>query len=122
MGLDQYAFIKVSGTEDTQIAYWRKNNRLQGWMENLHNKKVEAGTVDKVDCFNCVDLPLTLEDLDQLEKDVNRHNLPKTTGSFFGSDSYEYRLSDMVAYDLQFIKNARTTINAGNKVYYTSWW
>ena len=122
MGLDQYAFVEVSGTDDAQIAYWRKHNRLHGWMENLYNKKAEAGLVDKVDCFNCVNLPLTLEDLDQLEKDIDQRNLPKTTGSFFGSDSYDGMYVGRDENYLQFIKTARVIIKEGNKVYYTSWW
>ena len=33
MGLDQYAFSENKDGERTEIAYWRKHNRLQGWME-----------------------------------------------------------------------------------------
>ena len=49
MGLDQFAY-KVKGDERTELHYWRKHNRLQGFMEALYAKKNGNGE------FNCVDL------------------------------------------------------------------
>ena len=38
MGLDQYAY-RIKEGQGFEIAYWRKHNRLQGWMENLWVEK-----------------------------------------------------------------------------------
>lgn len=126
MGLDQYAFIVYPVSEHEvieedknheDIAYWRKHNRLQGWMENLY--RIKGGT----ETFNCVDLELTLEDLDKLEEDVKSFNLPQTGGFFFGDDSYSYDdKEEQVIKDLEFINTARNSIIEGNKVFYSSWW
>ena len=43
MGLDMYAYSVAQGGaqdgEKIEIAYWRKHNRLHGWMEELWNRK-----------------------------------------------------------------------------------
>ena len=46
MGLDQYAYAKESegAEEQEELAYWRKHNRLQGYMEKLWNLKVAPTT------------------------------------------------------------------------------
>lgn len=126
MGLDQYAFIvfpvsehKGIEEEDNRedIAYWRKHNRLHGWMENLYVAKGGKET------FNCIDLELTLEDLDKLEKDIKSSSLPHTQGFFFGDDSYSYDdKEEQASKDLEFIDTAKKNIADGNKVYYSSWW
>jgi hypothetical protein len=127
MGLDQYAFARevVSDGEqdepvDIDISYWRKHNRLQGWMENLYRDK----NPDYQGEFNCVDLELTAEDLDRLEVDVNERALPETRGFFFGDDSYsqdEYEIHYKQS-DLEFIKSAREYLKDGYKIVYSSWW
>lgn len=118
MGLDQYAYSEDSNGERTEIAYWRKHNRLQGWMENLYTDK---GGMEE---FNTVDLELTLEDLDMLESTMMNKLLPETTGFFYGNDSYKdyegeygYKSDDEV-----FINKAREELNKGNKVIYYCWW
>jgi hypothetical protein len=117
MGLDMYAYIR-NDEEDkpTEIAYWRKHNRLHGWMENLYHEK--GGTEE----FNCVPVLLTVEDLDRLEKIIECKALPETNGFFFGGDSYEEYEEWYKEDDLKFIKVARQSIEDGNKVYYDSWW
>ena len=37
MGLDQYGYAvpKEESEARNELAYWRKHNRLQGWMEQL---------------------------------------------------------------------------------------
>ena len=117
MGLDQYAYIGT-GEEREDVFYWRKHNRLQGWMEELYHKK--GGK----EVFNCVDVELTLEDIDQLEAAILNKDLPETGGFFFGNDSYSdyegehgYKKDD-----IKFIDNARDELNKGNKVFYSSWW
>lgn len=122
MGLDQYANARrgepvekdgrLEYPEQVELAYWRKHPNLQGWMENLYQSK--GGTED----FNCVEVELTLEDLDLLEKAVTETELPETGGFFFGSNSDDtYRDQD-----LEFIESARQYINDGYTVVYTSWW
>jgi hypothetical protein len=125
MGLDQYAYARpIIGDDeepvDIDIAYWRKHNRLQGWMENLYRDKNPGSDRD----FNCVDLELTAEDLDRLEQDVTSKELPRAEGFFFGNDSYgndELQAEDMKR-DLQFIHDARQYLRDGYIIIYSSWW
>lgn len=94
---------------------WHKHPDLHGWMQRRwnamrwHKKPKEFGFEERV--------PLTVQDLDDLEHTVRHGRLPKTTGFFFGeSDGSE--LED----DLEFIAKAREALAAGMFVYYTSWW
>ena len=121
MGLDMYAEItadeiatpvdfKVENSRE--LHRWRKHPDLHGWMEDLYRQK--GGSADS---FNCVNVMLTREDLDELETRLIKQDLPSTEGFFFGrSDGTE--TDD----DLAFITNARKAINEGYNVYYTSWW
>lgn len=125
MGLDMYAFSAPSHTiakdvdfdtndlpELSELHCWRKHPNLHGWMEQLYYAK--GG---KKECFNCVPVRLTLDDLAELELAITSGNLPPTSGFFFGaSDGTE--TSD----DLAFIAKAREAIEAGNAVLYDSWW
>jgi hypothetical protein len=94
-----------------EIAYWRKHPDLHGWMENLYREK---GGREK--SFNGDLVVLTLKDLDRLEEDILRKNLPKTTGFFFG-ESGEISLKD-----LEFVLEARKSIQEGDTVFYDSSW
>jgi len=121
MGLDQYAYSRKYSKNgkkhtDSEIAYWRKHNRLQGWMENLWEERGEGGT------FNCKELILTLEDLDELEKAINDRTLPETVGFFYGTDSYEQYEEWYKEDDTAFIDQARDLLNKGHDIYYTCWW
>ena len=81
-------------------------------MEQLWRER--GGTGD----FNCKELELSVQDLDRLEEAVKNHELPPTTGFFFGSDSDDYYRKE----DLAFIAKAREAIAAGEVVEYSSWW
>jgi len=117
MGLDMFAFSRSEDSDErNELAYWRKHNRLHGWMENLYREK--GGT----DEFNCVEVELTLEDLDRLENTINDEDLPETHGFFFGTDSYEEYEEWYKETDVEFIKKARAAILNGEKVFYDSWW
>lgn len=125
MGLDQYAKVvessydsstKTVTTTKQEIAYWRKHNRLQGFMEKLYESKGGKGD------FNCAEVEITAEDLDTLERVINSMNLPATGGFFFGTDSYENYEEWYKKDDVAFIKNARKAIKAGFTVIYTCWW
>ena len=118
MGLDQYAAVKDENGETQELAYWRKHNRLQGWMEELYTRK--GGMKE----FNCVDLELTEEDINDLENAIDNKSLPETGGFFFGNDSYsdyegEYGYKET---DVDFIKKARQILESGNRVVYSCWW
>lgn len=112
MGLDQYAFTRKDCQEDQEIAYWRKHPNLQGWMEQLWREKGGEGE------FNCVDVELTLEDLEELNTAIEWGDLPATEGFFFGNDCDDFYREQ----DLEFIADASKAIQQGYKVVYTSWW
>jgi len=148
MGLDMYAYVaqkagqqnefyegagfdKETGdyvnpavTKPREIAYWRKHPNLHGWMEQLWIRKVnEAGGVIAEDSdwgssFNGIELELTHEDLDELERAVTHGQLPATQGFFFGDGADDYYRES----DLEFIKNARAELFFGLKVFYNSSW
>jgi hypothetical protein len=80
-------------------------------MQKLYEEK---GGEDK--SFNGDPVVLTLKDLDRLEEDILRKNLPKTTGFFFG-ESVEISLKD-----LEFVLEARKVIQEGDTVFYDSSW
>tara|TARA_R110001583_G_scaffold22937_1_gene85502 strand:- start:845 stop:1249 length:405 start_codon:yes stop_codon:yes gene_type:complete len=134
MGLDMYASRKakiilvtskksndklnlsVGNTSVQEIAYWRKHNRLHGWMEELWRKKGNEGE------FNTEELLLELIDIVNLEKAILKNELPMTEGFFFGGDSYEDYEEHYMTDDLKFVKEARQAINEGDDVIYNSWW
>lgn len=150
MGLDQYAYVAAqagdreryyesgeyvngefvsTSPEPKEIAYWRKHPNLQGWMEQLWIEKGrpnpvvvddEPGEDEDRFTFNCIELELTWEDLDQLERDIldSKVSELKTTGFFFGQASDDYYREQ----DLQFIKDAKAELFLGLKVFYNSSW
>ena len=107
-------------TQPREIAYWRKHPNLHGWMEQLWIRKLAAeGKQPEKDSewgsvFNGVEVELTSEDLDELERAVTHGRLPRTTGFFFGDPSDDYYRDR----DLEFIKNARAELIFGLKVFY----
>jgi hypothetical protein len=106
-------YVNPTVTKPRELAYWRKHPNLHGWMERLAESKNL-----QYDSFNGVELELTAEDLDELERAVTHKQLPSTSGFFFGNDSDdEYYESD-----LSFIKNARAELFFGLKVFYNSSW
>ena len=123
MGLDQYGIARKGEPktdedgytfyeDEMELAYWRKHPNLQGWMEELYRKK---GGEDE---FNCVDLELTLDDLEWLEDALDHNELPETAGFFFGSNADDHYAEQ----DREFIVQARAAIKQGYKVIYSSWW
>ena len=139
MGLDQYATARKGepnkvpqtwtvtnedGSEEEVVEYynewedsmelasWRKHPNLQGWMEELWYEKGGDGS------FNCVDLELTLDDLDSLEDSLDESALPETAGFFFGANADDH----YVEQDREFIVAARAAIKDGYTVVYSSWW
>jgi hypothetical protein len=134
MGLDQYAYAE-NGEEQEELAYWRKHNRLQGWMEELWNDKGRPNAPEETSPmgdFNCIPVELTLSDIEQLEAHVVNKQLPETGGFFFGDDSFSWDDENGEPFedgdyfhkstDLEFIEDARKAIADGKKVYYNCWW
>jgi hypothetical protein len=118
MGLDMYAYTAAKANADyetsqREIAYWRKHPNLHGWMEKLAEEKGLTYT-----SFNGVELELTWEDLDILERAVTHGQLPATRGFFFGDGADDYYKEQ----DLDFIRKARAELFLGLKVFYNSSW
>ena len=112
-GVEKEGFEEYLEWDDTiQLAEWRKHPNLQGWMEELWYEKGGEGE------FNCVDLELTLEDLDALEATLDEEELPETVGFFFGSNADDHYAEA----DREFIVQARAALKKGYKVFYSSWW
>ena len=118
MGLDQYAYSKSKDGKKTDLAEWRKHPNLQGWMQRLWESKGRPNEHEDTIDFNCVNLPLTEEDINQLEADVVACRLPSTSGFFYGSDADDYYWKT----DLAFIEKAREALSNGEEVTYGSWW
>ena len=116
MGLDQYAYRIKNDDDKEEIFYWRKHNRLQGWMERLYVKKGGVGE------FNCVDVELNGHDLAKLAKDIKDKSLPETAGFFFGGDSYSIYEEGYKENDEEFLSLAHDAISEGDKVVYQCWY
>ena len=110
---DSNEYVNSTVSKPREIAYWRKHPNLHGWMEKLAQDKGLS-----YDSFNGVEMELTAEDLDGLERAVTHKQLPATSGFFFGSDADELYYES----DLSFIKNARAEMFFGLKVFYNSSW
>lgn len=140
MGLDMYAYVGRKGQRDefyekaewnehtkefegpvtkpVEIAYWRKHPSLHGWMEQLWVQKGRPGQHDTYPEFNGIELELSWQDVEDLERAVRHGKLPFTEGFFFGKPA------DNVYYDedLKFCADAKAEIFLGLKVFYNSSW
>jgi hypothetical protein len=119
MGLDMYAYVASKANDDydnhQDLAYWRKHPNLHGWMERLAQKKEV-----NYDTFNGVEIELTWDDIDMLEKDIKSGRVSElgTTGFFFGNPSDDYYYDT----DLKFCIDAKAETFLGRKVFYNSSW
>jgi hypothetical protein len=111
-------FVSKTVTKPYEIAYWRKHPNLHGWMEELWRKKNEPGLQHPDQTFNGIELELTWDDLDELERAIRHGQLPNTEGFFFGkpADNHYYEQ------DLEFVNNAKAEVFLGLKVFYNSSW
>ena len=122
--------------DGNELAYWRKHNRLHGWMEELWESKGKPydGKLEDnpLGDFNCVELELSLEDIEDLAVDIENQSLPETVGFFFGGDSYTWNKDGEanedileeyyhLETDLNFIKEARKALEKGQIVTYSAW-
>lgn len=129
MGLDMFAYKVEKGLipegvevdfylpENEEHWYWRKNNYLHGWMDELYRAK---GGKDPD--FNGNNVKLTEEDLKNLEASIKNKTLSQTSGFFFGGDYSYYDVEYGSNKDLKFVKEALDAIKHGMDVYYTSGW
>ena len=123
---DAKDFVNKTVEQPREIAYWRKHPNLHGWMEQLwRNKKYSVQPTDASapvesdsDMFNGIEIELTAEDLDELERAVTHRQLPATRGFFFGEEADQFYHDK----DLAFIKAARIEMFMGLKVFYNSSW
>jgi hypothetical protein len=119
-------FESATVTKPIELAYWRKHPNLHGWMEKLWLRKngYPTNTDDQYiegkepPSFNGIELELTWDDLDELERAIRHGKLPNTSGFFFGnpSDNHYYEQ------DLEFVNNAKAEVFLGLKVFYNSSW
>lgn len=131
MGLDQNAYAiskhekELLDTEryrdgdltlesEEELMYWRKNADLQLWMSEL---AVEKGVVSDPFDFNCQRVWLTLADIQTLEEDYDKGEMPCGEGKGFLWGNYDDREQT-----LTFIKKAKAALEAGKEVYYTCWY
>ena len=122
MGLDQYAYVEEPGSPKERFAYWRKHTELDNWMRELYHSR---GHTEE---FNCIDLELFKEDLDNFERDVlytrqsidnnvlyNGHN-PNQKDLHYLSMAFKYEE------DYMFLMKSRMYLNKGYRVYYANWY
>jgi hypothetical protein len=111
-------FVSNSVTKPFEIGYRRKHPNLHGWMEQLWISKGKPGTGNTDADFNGIELELTWDDLDELERAIRHGQLPDTEGFFFGkpADNHYYKQ------DLEFVNNAKAEVFLGLKVFYNSSW
>ena len=86
MGLDMWFMARPKEPKAEEVSYWRKHNALHHWFEEY---AIRHGIVENAGDFNCVEVPLTPELLDDLERDIREGNLEPTEGLFFGGTDYE---------------------------------
>jgi hypothetical protein len=119
-------FVSNSVTKPFEIGYRRKHPNLHGWMEKLwlrkNNFAIDASDQfiegKEAPIFNGIELELTWDDLDNLERAIRHGKLPNTEGFFFGNpaDNHYYEQ------DLEFVNNAKAEVFLGLKVFYNSSW
>jgi hypothetical protein len=63
-----------------------------------------------------------MTDLDKVERAIKDKLLPKTSGFFFGQDSYDYYDEEMQKTDLEIIKQAKEATENGYDIVYSCWW
>jgi len=108
--------IPESEERNDEDWYWRKNNYLHGWMNELYRMK--GGK----ESFNLVNLKLNKEDLLSLQNDIKNKNLAETAGFFFGGEYDYYGEYGDAKNDLKFVREAMEAIEDGMDVFYRSWW
>src|ERR1035437_10184533 len=145
MGLDQYAYVGYAGqrraywdnytidengciqsveqTEPIELATWRKHPNLQGYMCTLWESKGRPHDIDDINddeelIFNGIELELTWDDLDKLERVIAENKLLAACGFFWGDNADDFYRKK----DLEFIRKAKAETFNALKVFYNSSW
>ena len=96
-----------------ELVYWRKHPDIHGWMKNLFFEK--GG---ETDCdFNHDNVWLTVKDVLNLKDAIEKDNLPKTSGFFFGDSDGRLKITD-----LEKVDSMLDALQNGSLIYYTSSW
>lgn len=122
MGLDMYLMRRPRATEN--VCYWRKANAIRRWILDHTGKD---------DDFNCEEVELTKETLEQLVSDCREvlidHSkadilLPTdNNGLCFGSNEYDEGYFDGLLITVEKVSDilAHTDFEA-EEIIYTDWW
>ena len=118
MGLDMY----IINDRKKEVFYWRKTPSVHEWFRQLSIKKE---IIDEDSTFNQIQVPITLQDIKDFEKDLLNKNMDyEVTGFFFGSDSdmddeeFEFYMKE----NTESIRLMKKALKKGRKIHYTSWW
>lgn len=112
MGLDQNWVIKKDGEHEEMFFYHRKVPALEKYMATVWHSQGN-------DCeFNCEYLEITHDILDNLERCCEDKCLDGDASGFFWGSHADSDYEEILAA----IELARTKLNEGHQVYYTSWW
>ena len=102
-------WVSKRDKDNTEIAYWRKENALHGWFEK--NYQVE----------NCGEVNLPEETINQLLEDLENHKLEPTTGLFYGTnEELDDEWFDTMIKQWKDIK--QKLIESDIQFYYTCWY
>lgn len=118
MGLDQNIFEVVY----EEVAYWRKHPAIHQW---FCDKWLEIHDDKTADDFNCVDLRLTVDMIQELIEDIIDNKLNyDASGFFFGrslqpsGEGFEQQKEQ----DLKYLNDTLRRLQNGKNCVYSSWW
>jgi len=108
MGLDQYVNKRVK--KEDEVAYWRKNNQLQGWFE------------EQFDIQNCGEVELTEAIVKQLIEDIG-DGLDTVYGFFYGQNIMnEDERAKLIKTFKDILKSIQDDKEDKYTFYYTCWY
>ena len=109
MGLDSN-FINEEGES---IAYFRKHADLHGFLADVWARETGRNPAE----FNCEDLEITKDILDELSRFVHGPHNKHYSGFFWGA-SDDSKWEDTK----EALRLVEAELDAGRKVYFHSWW
>ena len=117
MGLDMYLFSRSSpDAQPERIGYWRKHRNLHRLIEQWWQEACCPD--DHGEGFNCIPFRLTREQCEEILRLSEAHAVPQGEPGFFFGES---ELSDDEE-TAEIMRKALEAIDAGQEVYYDSWW
>ena len=123
MGLDKHAY---TGKKENCGTEWRKQARLQEFMERLRVEKpgTEAKEFGCEGGLNNEFMELDEGDIEKLAQaiatDYNEYFCEG--GFFYGHQFQEESVRENKEDDLAFVETAKKALADGEKVYYSCWW